>query len=140
MLSIHSCDIVAINGPFRPGDWNDIAIFRERTMGMLLEGERVEADDGYRGEPGSIDLPGERLGRERVNLLGQWQQRRRKGWVRARHETINRRFKQFQCLNRVYRHGVGTHALCFRACVVLTQIGIDYGEHVWDLPEPYVTL
>ena len=71
MLSIHSCDIVAINGPFRPGDWNDIAIFRERTMGMLLEGERVEADDGYRGEPGSIDLPYECLWREGVNLVGQ---------------------------------------------------------------------
>ena len=138
-MAIHSGNIVAINGPFRPDNWPDINIFRDRTMGMLLEGERIEADDGYRGEPGSIDLPGDCLGRG-DNYVAQWQQRRRKGWVRARHETINRRFKQFQCLNRVYRHAVETHAICFRACVVFTQLGIDFGEHVWDLPEPYVTL
>ena len=134
VIAIDSGDIVAINGPFRPGDWPDILIFRDRTKGLLLEGERVEADDGYRGEPGCIDLPGECLGGRDAGFVDQWQQRKRKGLARARHETINRRFKQFQCLNRVYRHHVDAHSFCFRVCVVFTQIGINFGDHFWHLP------
>ena len=139
VVAIHSGDIVAINGPFRAGDWPDIAIFRDRTMGMLLEGERVEADDGYRGEAASIDLPGECLGDQEDGFVAMWIQRRRKGLVRARHETVNRRFKQFNCLSRIFRHDVSKHSYCFRAVVVMTQLGIDFGEFIWELPFEYNT-
>ena len=139
-VAIHSGDIVSINGPFRAGDWPDIAIFRDRTMGMLLEGERVEADEGYRGEPASIDLPSECLGVTDDGFAALWIQRRRKGLVRVRHETVNRRFKQFNCLSRIFRHDVSKHSYCFSDVVVLTQICIDFGEFVWELPFEYETL
>lgn len=35
VVAIHSRDIVAINGPFQAVDWRDIAIFLDRTMGIL---------------------------------------------------------------------------------------------------------
>jgi len=50
-LALSSNHIVWINGPFLPGDWVDIAIiFRQGLVDKLDENERVEADDGYRGE------------------------------------------------------------------------------------------
>ena len=49
-LCILTGDIVWINGPYEPGVWNDIAIFRDGIMHHLEDGERVEADDGYLGE------------------------------------------------------------------------------------------
>ena len=37
-VSIVSGDIVHINGPFRTGDWPDIAIFRDYLIVVLDEG------------------------------------------------------------------------------------------------------
>ena len=39
-----------IHGPFPPGDWNDLTIFRDGLKHLLQNGERVEADDGYKAE------------------------------------------------------------------------------------------
>ena len=49
-MSIIGAECVWINGPYEPGIWNDILIFRNSLMSMLGVGERVEADNGYRGE------------------------------------------------------------------------------------------
>ena len=94
-------------------------------------GERVEADNGYRGESGHIDVPNDCVitgTAEEVAMM-----RRKKAVVRARHETINRRFKQFNCLKQVYRHNLDDHSSIFFAVVVLTQIGINQGEYVWNV-------
>jgi len=85
---------------------------------MLDEGERVEADDSYRGEPASIDLPAELL--DDSSIVSQWEQYRRKGIVQVRNETVNRRFKKFNCLKAIYRHDFSRHHTVFRACVSLT--------------------
>jgi hypothetical protein len=47
-LSILSNDIVWINGPFLPGDWNDLDIFRQGMLHEIDLGERVKADDIYK--------------------------------------------------------------------------------------------
>ena len=44
-ISLLSNDIVWINGPFCPGDWNDLEIFRLNLRDQLEPGERIEADD-----------------------------------------------------------------------------------------------
>ena len=57
-VSIIGAECVWINGPYEPGIWNDILIFRNSLMSMLGVGERVEADDGYRGEaPQHVKCP-----------------------------------------------------------------------------------
>ena len=49
-VSIKHGDIVYIEGPFPPGVYNDIMVFRWGIIGWLDENERAEADDGYIGE------------------------------------------------------------------------------------------
>ena len=50
--------IVWIHGPFPAGAWPDISIFRHALKDHLDTHERVEADDGYRGEsPGKVTCP-----------------------------------------------------------------------------------
>ena len=121
-------DIVHINGPFRAGDWPGIAIFRDRLIGMLDEGERVEADDGYRSKSASIKIPAELLGDGSIAV--QWAQCRRKRIVQVCHETVNHRFKQFNCLKAIYRYDLNQHHAVFRGCVSLTQIGINHGDFI----------
>ena len=50
-LCILTGEIVWIAGPYEYGKWNDISIFRNALMTELGPAKRVEADDGYIGEP-----------------------------------------------------------------------------------------
>jgi hypothetical protein len=52
--------------------------------------------------------------------------------ARARHETVNGRFKQFNCLGR-FRHDKELHVYCFHAIAVITQIAITHGEPLYDI-------
>ena len=57
-ISILNGDIVWLNGPYKAGSFADLSIFRRGLKQQLLEdGERAVADDGYRGEAETIDLP-----------------------------------------------------------------------------------
>ena len=49
-LCILTGDIVWINGPYAPGLYNDLQIFWDSLVSQLEPNERVEADDGYKGE------------------------------------------------------------------------------------------
>ena len=70
------------------------------------------------GEALLIDLP-----YEMVDSLGT--QVKIKANVRARHETVNGRFKDWGILSRPYRHIPSSHASVFRAIVVITQISMS---------------
>ena len=83
-------------------------------MNLLDPHERVEADDGYRHEapmkvrcPKCITVPQER---KRMMTI-----------VWMRHETINRRVKQWRRLKGVFRHDLDYHTDCFTAVCVLTH-------------------
>jgi hypothetical protein len=121
-VSIIGGDIVWLNGTFHGGTWPDIKIFRCGLKDALEKGEKVEADRGYRGEGDHINLPDE------FNAS-----RKEKAKVRARHETANKRFKQWGCLNRTYRHHVSTHASVFRAVAVITQLAIENEEPLFGV-------
>ena len=50
-LSICTSDIVFVAGPYLPGIYNDLSIFRQcGIMDKMEQYEKVEADDGYMGE------------------------------------------------------------------------------------------
>ena len=128
-VSIKGGDIVWINAPFACGSKNDIQIFRHSLKNFLEEGERVEADDGYIGEAPKYMLYQKairsiKVTREREQLAQR---------IRNRQETVNKRFKQFNCLNGTFRHRVQCHSMCFRAIVVLTQICIQKGEALFKV-------
>ena len=86
-MSIQSGHIVWTNSPF-PTGIPDIVIFRKALRNELVGGERAEADMGYRGEAIKIDLPQENTG-------GFDYQIKSKARVRARHETMNARLKEW---------------------------------------------
>ena len=127
-VAIQTGYIVWTNGPFRAGKFADLTIFRAGLKRLLMQnpGEQVEADKAYRGEPALIDVPNEMTG-------GSRKQRKAKDIVRTRHETCNRRFKQFNCFKQVFRHDLTLHKQCFEAVVVLTQLMIENGHPLFQV-------
>jgi len=122
-VCIRTGDLVWINGPFPPGDWNDLDIFRNALLHMLEDGECVEADDGYKAEdPRVVRAPGA----VRFMEDKHWHMKRSK--ARRRHETINQRIKEYGVLTQRFRHDYTKHSMCFRACCVLTQLSFDFGK------------
>ena len=108
---------------------NYIQIFRHALKNLLEEGERVEADDGYIGEaPKYVLCPKAIRSIKVTRRRAQLAQR-----IRSRQETVNKRFKQFACLNEIFRHRVQCHSMCFRAIVVLTQISIQKGHALFKV-------
>ena len=115
-------------GPFPWGDWPDINCFRWRIKGQLEPGERVEADDGYIGEdPRTVKAPG-----SMVHVQEDWLLCVR-STVRRRHETVNKRLKQFKCLATVFKHDIAFHGQCFRSVTVLTQLAINHGMRLFSV-------
>ena len=84
-------------------------IFRLKLKQRLLPGEKVVADVGYRDERCSYYT-------QEQDLSGNW------GFVRARHEAINKRLKQFGVLSRVFRHDISRHCDCFYAVANITYV------------------
>jgi hypothetical protein len=118
-IAIQTGHIVWVNGPFPCGEYPDIKIFRlglKRKLEYCKE--KVEADDGYRGEHDYIELPNDHGG-------GGKEQIKAKGRVRARHETCNKRFKQWGVLLQRFCHNDDHfHGEIFRAIAAITQITI----------------
>ena len=51
----------------------------------------------------------------------------------ARHETLNRRLKQFNCLQYKFSHELYLHPLYFNAVVNLTEIMLEHGEPLYPI-------
>ena len=114
-LCIKTGNICWWSGPYAPGKWNDLAIFRDSLVSMLEPGERCETDRGYQGAaPAYVKCPGVV---EADPNTAEIQQR-----VRSRQETVNKQFKNWAILSTVYRHDFLEHQTVFGAIVVLTQL------------------
>lgn len=127
-VAILTGDIVWVKGPLPCGEWPDIKIFRAALVHYLDPDERVEADDGYIGEAPVHTKTPNMFTRKKEKLEMQAR-------VRNRHETVNKRFKQWGCLNQRFRHGVEQHSACFRAVAVLTQLSLEFGEPLFSVAE-----
>ena len=130
-VSIIGGDVVWINGSYECGSWPDISIFRDGLLSMLEDGERIEADDGYIGAapkyarcPKSISNPSIMEAMQSV--------------VRRRHETVNKRFKQWSVLKSAFRGDIDQHGKYFRLAAIVTQLAIDNGEPLFrvDYEDP----
>ena len=127
-ICIKTGDIVWLMGPFAAGDWPDINIFRFALKGLLEENERVEADDGYVGEdPSHVKTPASGYHDQDERLL------RVRSIVRQRHETANKRFKDWGILKKRWEYDIGLHGACMRAVVVLTQLSIESGKPLFQV-------
>jgi len=117
-ICIASGDIVWFNGPFPCGEMPDLKIFRIKLKTILLPGEKVMADAGYKGDPKTCTPQDGRDSRHRKAMSR----------ARARHETVNRRFKTWSCLKQVWRHDRSKHHLAFRAVATICQLEIENGR------------
>ena len=120
-ISIDRGRIVWVNGPYRCGQNPDLNIFRDRLKLILEPGENVVADSGYRDERcvQAKDIP------------PQWRPLHSR--IRARHECINRRFKQFSALTTTFRHDVSKHGLVFHAIANLTHLQMELTNDLFDV-------
>jgi hypothetical protein len=124
-VDILTGNLVWIQGPYPAGKYTDIKIFNKVLRNFLEPGERVEADEGYRGHPDKIKCPG--------NDANPAENRAMQGRVRACHETLNGRLKNWGILSQVYRHDIMRHGDVFRACAVVTQLTIQDGEPLFEV-------
>ena len=119
-VCIYTGNIVWINGPFKPGLYNDKKIFNENLKNVLPPGEYVIADKMYRGDPDKARVPNENLDTPEETFYNQR--------ARARQENTNHLLKQWKILRQIYRHDVSTHVDVFWSVAVLTQISFDLNE------------
>lgn len=121
-LNIQTGDLVWLNGPFPCGRYPDgVIATREGLEECLDAGEKYVCDGGYYG-PRAVKPNG-------LNNADQHM----KSVVRARHETVNRRFKQFGILEHVFRHRLQRHGVVVWAIANITQIGIEDGTPLFQV-------
>lgn len=88
-------------------------IYRSSLKQKIGVGEKLVADGGY-GDDSCI---------LKNSLAGIT--KRYHAAIRARHETVNKRLKDFKILKHVYRHSLSKHATCFFAVANITQIALE---------------
>jgi hypothetical protein len=103
--------IVWFNGPFPAGAWPDVNNFRRNLKHLLLPGEMVETDRGYRD-----------LSCRHCDVVVSRADARAKSRAMRCHETVNSDLKTFECLNRQWRHELSNHGVAFGACAFLVQM------------------
>jgi len=113
--------IVWVNGPYSAGQWPDLRIGRGSLNQLLEAGERHIADGGYGDRHGPANTPTRR--HEYVDRM--------KAHARARHETVNGRFKSWGILKQQYRHPLVKHGRVMHSIAIITQIVIANGESTW---------
>ena len=123
-LCIKTGWIAWINGPFPPCDWPDLRIAREGLMHALEPWEHCLADSGYvDGNQHSVTPTG-----------GDTLLDHQRAKVRSRHETCNKRLKQWNALNHRHRHSRDKHGKTFYAIANIAQLTIMNGEPLFDAP------
>ena len=123
-VSILGGDIVWINGPFLPGKLNDHTIFLRKGLASLLEEhERVEADNGYQHLDPKYCKSKSGVTHKEVN-------QGMRNTVRARHELVNRRIKNFHAIRNAFSaKQIAKHQHMFVTAAVLVQISFELGEN-----------
>ena len=115
-LSIVTGDIVWVNGGVPCGEWPDLRLARDSYTDMVDPGEKTVADEGYSDDNYFIHHKK----------------------IMSRHETVNRRLKQFGVLSQRFRHDRRLHPPCFHAVANMTQLMIAHGEKLYDLDDELI--
>lgn len=107
-LTIETGQIAWVHGPFAPGKYNDLAIFKAGLKHALDADEKVVSDGGY---PDHRCVTPANLSPHTAGVFAV---------VRARHKTINERLKNFFVLHHKFRHHISLHSIFFHAFANLT--------------------
>ena len=102
---------------FSCGSFNDLRIYQLGMKKCLLRNERVIADGGYKDSTCSYPLKGH-------NGLDF-------SFIRARHDALNKRLKQFNVLGNRFRHRLSLHVFCFYAVLNIVELSIEDGKDIF---------
>lgn len=119
-LSVSSGKIIWVNGPFRCGTHPDNKIFQTDMKKALSDDEFVIADKGYTDSK-CINTVSSSTGSHMHRI------------VRARHETVNARLKNFNVIYHSFRHDISKHWACFHAVAQITAIMIDTTNPLFEI-------
>jgi hypothetical protein len=113
--------IVHTNGPYPCGEWHDLTVARDDLCYKLIEreDEMALADGGYQDGYNFFETP---TGHNNDD-------QRMKAVARARHETVNRRFKMWGVLGQRFRGKPQHHSKFFDAVANLTQFLIMFSYY-----------
>lgn len=110
-LGLKEKKIAWINGPFHPGKYNDLQIFRRNVMGYLDHGEKVCSDRIY-SDRQVVCKRDEMIETENQALKN----------ILSIYEVLNSRLKILNILEMPFRHDVSKHKICFFAVTNITQL------------------
>ena len=122
-ISIQTGYICWINSPYPAGEFNDLEIFQLYLKELLARHERVETDSIYQGD--SCRIPNDFKGHRPWAV--------QKAQARARHETINGSFKNFNILSQPFRSTKHKHFLVYQAIAVIIQSEILEGRETYQI-------
>lgn len=118
-LNIRTGYTVWANGGYPCGLFPDLLLARQSYVYYVCAGERTMADKGYKDDAFFI-LPNQ----ENASLHEH---------IMSRHETVNKRMKEFQVLKQAFRHDLAKHPMCFHAVANITQIKFENGEPLYNV-------
>ena len=115
-LCIQTGEIVWVNGPFPCGRYPDHVMVAQPggLEDCLAAGEFYLCDGVYRNRPRSVTPTGHHTPRDRMKAM-----------ARARHETVNGRFKRFGVLRQRFRHEVYRHRPCALSVFNIIQVEME---------------
>lgn len=106
-LNIRTGNMVWTFGGYPCGLYPDLSLARETYIHSVRRGERTMADKGYKDDAYFI-LPNDE--NKTLHKL-----------IMSRHETVNKRLKQFNILKHDFRHEKSKHPMVFHAVANVTQ-------------------
>ncbi len=109
-----------VKGLYSAGAWPNLKTFKNALSHCLKPGKRVEANDGYVRRADKVKCP--------KNDCNPAKNRGMHSAERSRHETLNRRLKNWGILEKVYRHDITVHGTVIYTCAVTTQLSVTNGE------------
>jgi hypothetical protein len=126
-ISVHTSDLIWVNGPYKCGSDADITIFRSGGLKDKMEqlpGKKCIADRGYEAEPNLISIP---------NSLDEDYVHEFKSRARCRHENFNGRLKKYKTMDCFWEYGIKKHGIAFEAICVTCQYRMENGHPLWDV-------
>lgn len=118
-LNIRTGYIVWAHGGYPCGLYSDLRLAREAFVLNLKKNEKAMADKGYK-DASCFILPTP-LNKSQHSV------------IMARHETVNKRLKQFEILNQRFRHQLEKHPMIVQAVVNITQLMLQNGHPLFSV-------
>lgn len=117
-LNIRTGDIVWSFGGYPCGTYPDLSLAREAFVLALSDNEKAMGDKGYKDPLFVTPTHNNSVQHKRIM---------------ARHETVNKKLRQFRILKYAFRHERQTHPMVFAAVANLTQLNIENGEPLYSV-------